>query len=54
MPSTLGAASTPGGLPDETAPGALLVYRIPRKPSRHRVAVWRKLRTSEPSTCTTG
>jgi hypothetical protein len=23
---------------------ALLVYRIPREPSRHRVAVWRKLR----------
>src|SRR4030095_15647370 len=22
----------------------LLVYRIPREPSRHRVAVWRKLR----------
>ena len=24
--------------------GALLVYRLPREPSRHRVAVWRKLR----------
>ena len=23
----------------------LLVYRIPREPSRHRVAVWRKLKT---------
>jgi hypothetical protein len=22
----------------------LLVYRLPREPSRHRVAVWRKLR----------
>src|SRR5918995_1028979 len=23
----------------------LLVYRLPREPSRHRVAVWRKLKT---------
>src|SRR5215216_2168305 len=25
----------------------LLVYRLPREPSRHRVAVWRKLRVRE-------
>ncbi len=23
----------------------VLIYRIPREPSRHRVAVWRKLKT---------
>ncbi len=28
----------------ERARWVLLVYRIPREPSRHRVAVWRKLR----------
>jgi DNA-binding transcriptional regulator PaaX len=28
----------------ETPRWVLLIYRIPREPSRHRVAVWRKLR----------
>lgn len=37
------AAVGPGGVAGE-AGWILLVYRLPREPSRHRVAVWRKLK----------
>ena len=32
----------------------ILIYHLPREPSRHRVAVWRKLKALGPSICRTG
>jgi chromate transporter len=38
-------AAVSGAKPAETVRWLILIYHLPREPSRHRVAVWRKLKT---------